>query len=77
MSKKVPDLWQKEFASPVTFKHPIILMHKTLQPKTMVSGDCCDEKPAVASNTPLHIPEFTQNKVYKERSAKMKLKSSG
>ena len=44
------------------FQAPRNTTHKTLQPKTMVRGDCCDEKPTVASNTDLLIPELNKPK---------------
>ena len=40
----------------------------------MASGNCCDEKTTVASNTPLLIPELNQKKVYKKHSAKNEAK---
>ena len=67
-------MWQKEFALPVTSKCSVILTHKFLQPKTKVSGGCCDENPAVASNTPLPTPEINQKKVYKKCPAKSEAK---
>ena len=72
--RKVHELWQKEFASPVTSNHSVILTCKLLQLKTKVSNGCCDENPALASITPLPIPELNQKKIYKKRSAKNEAK---
>ena len=73
MSEKICKSLQKEFTSPVTFKHPVILTHKSFQPKTMNGGNFCDEKPVVVSNTSL-IPKLNQKKVCKKYFAKNEAK---